>query len=95
MVTRDHLIISVWGERETLSHYSIVSKIGAGGMGEVYLTEDTQLRPNVVGQSLSASIAQDKVRLHRFDLETFECILHPAQFRTFSTFSYSLPNNKR
>ena len=38
---------------------------------------------NVAGQTLSASIAQDKVRLHRFELETFECILHPAQFRTF------------
>ena len=67
----------------TLSHYRIVSKIGAGGMAEVYLAEDTRLLRNVAGQSLSASIAQDKVRLHRFELETFECILYPAQFRTF------------
>jgi hypothetical protein len=54
-----------------------------GGMGEVYLAEDMRLRRNVAGQTLSASIAQDKVRLHRFEVETFECILPPAQFRTF------------
>ena len=26
----------------TLSHYRIVSKIGAGGMGELYLAEDSK-----------------------------------------------------
>jgi serine/threonine protein kinase len=28
----------------SLGHYRIVSEIGAGGMGEVYLAEDTRLR---------------------------------------------------
>jgi serine/threonine protein kinase len=29
--------------QRVISHYRIVSKIGAGGMGEVYLAQDTKL----------------------------------------------------
>ena len=31
----------------TIFHYRILSRLGAGGMGEVYLAEDTNLRRKV------------------------------------------------
>jgi serine/threonine protein kinase len=55
----------------TLSHYRIVSKIGEGGMGEVFLTEDTHLRRRVALKVLPEKIAADADRLLRFEREAF------------------------
>ena len=52
-----------------LSHYRIVSKIGAGGMGEVYLAEDTRLDRKVAIKVLPADFAKDEDRLRRFEQE--------------------------
>jgi serine/threonine protein kinase/Tol biopolymer transport system component len=49
-----------------LGRYEIRSKIGEGGMGEVYLAQDTQLDRAIALKLLSADIARDQQRLHRF-----------------------------
>jgi eukaryotic-like serine/threonine-protein kinase len=52
-----------------LGHYEIRSRIGAGGMGEVYLAEDTKLRRKVALKLLSEDVTKDADRLRRFEQE--------------------------
>lgn len=53
------------GANSTLSHYRIVSKIGAGGMGEVYLAEDTKLHRRVAIKFLPNDSIADEQGNHR------------------------------
>src|SRR5215510_14050902 len=53
----------------TLSHYRIVSKIGSGGMGEVWRAKDTRLNREVAIKVLPAEFASDPDRLRRFTHE--------------------------
>jgi serine/threonine-protein kinase len=50
----------------TLGRYKIRSPIGAGGMGEVYLAEDTTLERTVALKVLPAPVASDQQRMRRF-----------------------------
>ena len=52
-----------------LGHYTIVSAIGAGGMGEVYRARDTKLDRDVAIKVLPRAFAHDPERLARFERE--------------------------
>jgi eukaryotic-like serine/threonine-protein kinase len=52
-----------------LSRYEIRSKLGAGGMGEVYRARDEKLNRDVAIKVLPASLSQDQDRLRRFEQE--------------------------
>ena len=52
-----------------LAQYTIVSKIGEGGMGEVWRARDPKLGRDVAIKVLPAAFAADKDRLSRFEQE--------------------------
>src|SRR5262245_22477257 len=62
-----------------LSHYEILSPLGAGGMGEVWRARDTRLDREVAIKVLPASFAQDVDRLRRFKQEALatSALNHP------------------
>src|SRR5262247_2884151 len=68
-----------------LGRYEIRSKIGEGGMGEVYLAEDTLLRRKVAIKFLSSDVVQNRERLGRFELEAFtaSALNHPNILTVF------------
>lgn len=62
-----------------LSHYRIVSRIGTGGMGEVYLARDTKLDRKVALKILPANLAADRDRMQRFvrEAKSAAALNHP------------------
>jgi eukaryotic-like serine/threonine-protein kinase len=49
-----------------LGRYEIRSHLGAGGMGEVYLAQDTQLDRAIALKILPSNVVRDRQRMHRF-----------------------------
>lgn len=54
---------------ETIAHYTVSAKIGAGGMGEVYRAHDTKLDREVALKLLPPAYTADPQRLGRFQRE--------------------------
>lgn len=49
-----------------LGRYEIRAQLGAGGMGEVFLAEDTELERQVALKVLLSEVADDEDRVRRF-----------------------------
>jgi serine/threonine protein kinase len=64
---------------KTVGHYRITSRLGAGGMGEVFLAEDTRLDRKAAIKFLPADLARDAERRQRFltEAKAASALNHP------------------
>jgi len=68
-----------------LAHYRVVSRLGAGGMGQVYLAHDVNLDRPVALKILPPEVAQDPDRMRRFiqEAKTASALSHPNVAHVF------------
>ena len=73
---------------QTLGHYKILEKLGAGGMGEVYRAEDSTLKRKVALKVLPPDLAASQERLERFqrEAETLAALDHPNIVKFYETY---------
>ena len=66
MLVEDKSLLLIGKE---LGYYHVLSLLGAGGMGEVYLAEDTRLKRKVALKLLPTELTANRDRLRRFEQE--------------------------
>jgi serine/threonine protein kinase/membrane-associated phospholipid phosphatase len=54
---------------DMLAHYKVIERLASGGMGEIYIAQDTRLGRRVALKVLPAEAVADSERLHRFQSE--------------------------
>jgi serine/threonine protein kinase/Tfp pilus assembly protein PilF len=66
-------------ELTSISRYRILEKLGSGGMGDVFLAEDTKLGRKIALKLLAEELTQNRDRLSRFDQEAYaaSALNHP------------------
>ena len=72
-----------WPIGRQVGHYEVKSRLGTGGMGEVYLAQDKQLGRSVAIKLLPVQFAADDARLRRFARESraVSALNHPNDSR--------------
>lgn len=71
---------------KVISHYRIIRLLGAGGMGEVYLAEDTKLHRQIALKVITSHFESDVARLRRFKTEAraVSALNHPNIITIYS-----------
>ncbi|MEZ5333434.1 MAG: protein kinase [Thermoanaerobaculia bacterium] len=71
---------------KTLGHYDVLSELGAGGMGRVYLAQDQKLKRRVALKVLHPETAADGARMKRFqqEAEIVASMNHPGIVTLYS-----------
>ena len=81
---------------QTIGHYRILEKLGEGGMGVVYLAEDTTLKRQVALKALPPDLATNQEHLDRFhrEAEALAALDHPCIVTIYSIESATIPNEE-
>ena len=75
---------------QNVAHFKILSLLGEGGMGKIYLAQDTKLHRNVALKLLPANLAEDQDRIRRFVQEAKSAagLHHPNIAQIFEIGNY-------
>jgi serine/threonine protein kinase len=75
----EHVMSASLSVNTHISHYRILSQLGAGGMGEVWLAEDTRLDRKIALKLLPAAFTRDAERVRRFvqEAKAASALNHP------------------